>query len=106
MTISVTLVRQDGSEHAIEAVEGESVMAAIRDAGFDELLALCGGSCSCATCHCFFDDATMAKVGPATGDEADLLGGSSSSGRNSRLSCQIKVSPELAGMRVTIAPED
>jgi 2Fe-2S ferredoxin len=48
----------------------------------------------------------MAKVGPATGDEADLLGGSSSSGPNSRLSCQIKVSPALAGMRVTIAPED
>jgi ferredoxin len=106
MTTNVTLVRLDGTVHAVQAPNGESVMAAIRDAGFDELLALCGGSCSCATCHCFFDDATMAKIGPATGDEADLLGGSSSCGPNSRLSCQVKVSPELAGMRVTIAPED
>lgn len=103
---SVTIVRRDGSEHQVEATDGESVMAAIRDAGFDELLALCGGSCSCATCHCLFDEATMAKIGRPEGDEADLLEGSPSCGPNSRLSCQVTVTPALAGMRVTIAPED
>ncbi|MCK9541429.1 MAG: 2Fe-2S iron-sulfur cluster-binding protein [Novosphingobium sp.] len=102
----ITVISRDGGEHRLDAPDGESVMSAIRDAGLDELLALCGGSCSCATCHCIVDAAWTGRIGPADGDEADLLEGSSSNSPASRLSCQITVSPDLDGLRVTIAPED
>jgi 2Fe-2S ferredoxin len=41
---------------------GRTVMEVIRDAGFDELLALCGGCCSCATCHVYVDPAFADKL--------------------------------------------
>jgi 2Fe-2S ferredoxin len=103
-TVLVTL--RDGSEQRLEAETGLSLMETIRDAGNDELLALCGGCCSCATCHVIVDDAWIDVVGGARGDEDDLLESSSHRGPNSRLSCQIEISPALDGLQVTIAPED
>ncbi len=81
-------------------------MEAIRDAGFDELLALCGGCCSCATCHVHIDGTWSDVVGVATGDEDDLLDSSDHRLPTSRLSCQLRVDDTLDGLRVTIAPED
>ena len=52
---SLTIVTRDGTERTVEARAGWSVMENIRDNGFDELLALCGGCCSCATCHVHVD---------------------------------------------------
>ena len=52
---SLTIVTRDGTERTVEARVGWSVMENIRDNGFDELLALCGGCCSCATCHVHVD---------------------------------------------------
>jgi 2Fe-2S ferredoxin len=97
---------RDGSEREIEATDGFSLMEAIRSAGFDELLALCGGCCSCATCHVQVDPGFLDVVGAASGDEADLLDGSAHVRSCSRLSCQIEVGPALAGLAVQIAPED
>ena len=81
-------------------------MEVIRDAGFDELLALCGGCCSCATCHVFVDEAWADKLPPVGEDENDLLDSSSHRNATSRLSCQISMGADLDGLRVTIAPED
>src|SRR6059058_2889700 len=64
---------REGDTREVEAQAGLSVMEAIRDNGFDELLALCGGCCSCATCHVQLDEAWFAKVGPRKPDEDDLL---------------------------------
>lgn len=100
------VVDRQGNERAVEGEAGLSVMEVIRDNGFDELLALCGGSCSCATCHVHVDPAWMAAVGDRHADEADLLDSSDNLQPNSRLSCQIRFTPELDGLRVTIAPED
>ena len=100
------VVNREGEEQAVEAASGVSVMEAIRDNGFDELLALCGGCCSCATCHVHVDEAWAGKVGPATDDEADLLDSSDFKQPNSRLSCQIRFSDALDGLKVRIAPED
>ena len=100
------VVDRSGSEKEVEATAGLSVMESIRDAGFDELLALCGGCLSCATCHVIVDDAWTSEVGAPGDDEHALLDGSSHRTTASRLSCQIKMSDELAGLRVTIAPED
>ncbi|MCS6986215.1 MAG: 2Fe-2S iron-sulfur cluster-binding protein [Sphingomonadaceae bacterium] len=95
-----------GNTREVEGEAGLSVMEVIRDNGFDELLALCGGSCSCATCHVHVDEAWMDKVGGPHPDEADLLDSSDHLRPNSRLSCQIRFTEELDGLAVTIAPED
>jgi len=70
------------------------------------LSALCGGCCSCATCHVYIDPAFAAKLPPVGSDENDLLDSSSFRKAGSRLSCQVPLTPELEGVRVTLAPED
>jgi 2Fe-2S ferredoxin len=102
----LTIIGRDGSERTIKGRDGWTVMENIRDAGFDELLALCGGCCSCATCHVKVDEDWAGKLKPVSADESDLLDSSSHRGPTSRLSCQIDFGPELDGLRVTIAPED
>jgi 2Fe-2S ferredoxin len=81
-------------------------MEVIRDNGYDELLALCGGCCSCATCHVHVDPEFMDALPPMSDDEDDLLDSSDHRNERSRLSCQIPVTAALAGLRVQIAPED
>jgi 2Fe-2S ferredoxin len=103
---NLTIIGRGGSERTIEGRPGWSVMENIRDAGFDELLALCGGNCSCATCHVHVDPEWLESL-PAMGpDEDDLLDTSDHRRPNSRLSCQIEFGPGLDGLRVRIAPED
>lgn len=100
------VVTRDGSEQAIEAENGLSLMEVIRDAGIDEMLALCGGCCSCATCHIIVPGEFADRLPPMTEDENDLLDSSDHRTEYSRLSCQVPMSDDLAGMRVVIAPED
>lgn len=100
------VVTREGVESAVEGEAGLTVMEIIRDNGFDELLALCGGARSCATCHVHVDPAFMDKMPPMSPDEDDLLDSSSHRDANSRLSCQIPFGPALDGLRVKIAEED
>lgn len=95
-----------GDCHEIDARAGISVMENIRDAGIDELLALCGGCLSCATCHVHVEEAWIDRVGAAEGDEAELLETSDHVGPTSRLSCQVAMSDALHGLRLAIAPQD
>ena len=103
---SLIIVTRDGAEQTVEGRSGWSVMENIRDNGFDELLALCGGCCSCATCHVHVDPEWVGRLKPRKADEEDLLDTSDHKVAASRLSCQILFGPELDGLRVTIAPED
>ena len=100
------VVTRDGKENVLEAENGLSVMEVIRDGGIDELLALCGGCCSCATCHVYVDPAFAGKLSQLSADENDLLDSSDHRTENSRLGCQVMLNGALDGMRVTIAPED
>lgn len=95
-----------GEETTVEATAGLSVMENIRDNGFDELLALCGGCCSCATCHIYIDPAFADQLPAMSEDENDLLDSSDHRNEFSRLSCQIPMSGALDGLKVTIAEED
>lgn len=96
----IIVTGRDGATSTIKAT-GISLMEALRDNGHDEVLALCGGCCSCATCHVYIDEAWFGKTGPAgSDDEADLLGLAIERKPNSRLSCQIKVTAELDGLIV------
>ncbi len=97
---------REGETRTIEPSAGVSAMEAIRDAGFDELLALCGGVCSCATCHVHVDPAFLARLPAMSEDENELLDSSSHRDATSRLSCQIRLDDGLSGLRVTIAEED
>ena len=103
-TLNVT--NRSGDETTVEVGDGLTVMEAIRDNGFDELLALCGGCCSCATCHVHVDPAFKDKLPEMGEDEDDLLDSSDHRSENSRLSCQIPFTAELDGLKVTIAEED
>jgi 2Fe-2S ferredoxin len=100
------VVNRAGEESTVEAASGLTVMEAIRDNGFDELLALCGGCCSCATCHVHVDPAFIDKLPAMSEDEDDLLDSSDDRNETSRLSCQIPFTDNLDGLKVTIARED
>ena len=102
----LNVITRDGAQQTINASAETSVMEAIRDSGFDELLALCGGCCSCATCHVYVDPAFAQSLPPVTDDESDLLDGSPHHNDYSRLSCQVMMTEALSGLTVTIAPED
>ena len=97
---------RSGEAREVEAGAGLTVMEAIRDNGFDELLALCGGCCSCATCHVHVDEEFLSLLPPLSEDEDDLLDSSDDRDANSRLGCQIPFTDALDGLRVRIAAED
>ena len=103
-----TLIVTDrsGREASIEADVGLTVMEIIRDNGIDELLALCGGCCSCATCHVYVDDALAVSLPMMGEDENDLLDSLDHRRPSSRLSCQLTFSNKMDGLKVTIADED
>jgi ferredoxin, 2Fe-2S len=102
----ITILDRAGAEKSVEAGEGLTVMEIIRDNGFDELLALCGGCCSCATCHVYVDESFTGRLPQMTDDESDLLDSSEHRTARSRLSCQIPFTADLDGLKVQVAPED
>ena len=102
----LVVITREGEEKTIEAQSGFNAMEAIRDAGIDELLALCGGCCSCATCHVYVDPAFADRLPAMSEDENDLLDSSDHRQENSRLSCQLILSEDTESLRLTIAPED
>ena len=102
----LVVTTREGETSEVQVDDGLTVMEAIRDNGFDELLALCGGCCSCATCHVHVDPSFQDKLPAMSEDEDDLLESSDHREANSRLSCQIPFTADLDGLKVTIAPED
>ena len=100
------VVTREGETREIEGDTGLSVMEVIREAGIDELLALCGGCCSCATCHVHVDPAYADRLPTMSDDENELLSISDDRDDRSRLSCQIPFTPALNGMTVVIARDD
>jgi len=102
----INVIDRSGNSKEVEAETGLSLMEIIRDDGFDELLALCGGCCSCATCHVHVDPSYADKLPEMTEDESDLLDSSDHRTETSRLSCQVEMTDALDGVTVTIAEED
>ena len=103
---TIIVKTRNGDARTIDAQRGASVMEAIRHSGIDELLALCGGCCSCATCHIHVENDRGISAAPMSDDENDLLDGSGHRTDRSRLSCQLLVSDQMDGLQVRIAPED
>ncbi|WP_294328404.1 2Fe-2S iron-sulfur cluster-binding protein [uncultured Sphingomonas sp.] len=103
---TLTVVDRAGEERTVDAEIGLSVMEVLKINGFDDVLALCGGCCSCATCHVHVDAAYIDRLPPVSEDEDDLLDAVEDRDATSRLSCQLPVTAELEGMRVVIGAED
>lgn len=102
-----TVTTRDEIAHTIEARTGISLMQNIRNAGIEELEAICGGALSCATCHVYIESLPAgAELPGKSRDEEDLLDASDCLKPHSRLSCQLVFDTALEGMRVTVAPED
>lgn len=97
---------REGHMKTVTGREGATIMEILRESGFDDLHALCGGCCSCATCHIYVDDSRLSSLPPITDDENDLMDSSHHRRATSRLSCQIPWSDDLGGLHITIAPED
>jgi 2Fe-2S ferredoxin len=106
MTVEISVTTREGEVRRIEADDGDSLMEAIRDAGIDELLALCGGCCSCSTCHVHVDPAFANELPPMSEDENDLLDSSERRDQTSRLACQIALTEKVTGLKVQVAEED
>jgi 2Fe-2S ferredoxin len=102
---NIIVTSRAGKQITLEAQAGMTVMEIIRDASVDEPFALCGGVCSCATCHVYVDPAFAGRMPAMTDDENDLLDSSDDRRPNSRLACQIPYDPALDGLSVEIAPE-
>ena len=96
----ITYVEFDGREHVLEVAPGLSVMQGAVANFVRGIIAECGGACSCATCHVYVDDAWVERLGKKTDFEEALLDAVCELRPNSRLSCQITVTPELDGLTV------
>ena len=98
----ITFIQPSGVDIEVEATPGTSLMQAAMDNMVDGILADCGGSCSCATCHCYVDDAWIEKVPAPSEMEKDMLECVLEPQPNSRLSCQIEVTDDLDGLVVRL----
>jgi 2Fe-2S ferredoxin len=102
--VKLIVTDREGKVHELKGREDWSAMEVIRDANLP-LSAECGGACACATCHVYVDDAWVAKLPTAQQQEIDMLDFGVAVQENSRLSCQIKMTDEIDGLQVTLAPE-
>ena len=100
----INYLQSNGQSFKVDVHLGSSVMQGAVDNMIEGLAAECGGACSCATCHVYVDEAWMSVVGEACDIEKDMLAASDAVRSNSRLSCQIEITPELDGLIVSIPP--
>ncbi len=101
--MKIIVTDQAGTVHELEGLEGWRVMEVIRDWGLN-VKAECGGSCTCATCHVWVDEAWYDKLPAASDDEEDLIFSTLDQKPTSRLSCQILLNDDLDGLKVTLTP--
>ena len=102
--MKISVIDRDGNKQLLEGDSSSTLMEIIRDAGID-IEAACGGGCACATCHVYIDDKWLNKLSSIEDDEESMLDQAFDVRVNSRLSCQIKLSDELDGLELELAPD-
>jgi 2Fe-2S ferredoxin len=104
--VKIEIQDHDGKVQSIEGEPGASLMEALRDGGV-EISSICGGTCSCGTCHVFLSETWFERLSRRSDDELDLLETLPSfKPQASRLSCQIQLNDDLNGLRLEIAPDE
>lgn len=102
-TVHVNITDFEGKTHTLDGLEGWRLMEVIRDYGLP-IKAECGGACACATCHVYVAPEWFDKLPPANSEETMMMDDAMAVEANSRLSCQIILTPEMEGLSVTLAP--
>lgn len=98
---NITYVEASGQATTVDLAEGWSLMQGATSNGVDGIIGECGGSCACATCHCYVDEARLADLPPPSDAELAMLENAAAPRQpNSRLACQIKASPAIDGLVV------
>ncbi|MGE0669115.1 MAG: 2Fe-2S iron-sulfur cluster-binding protein [Sphingomonadales bacterium] len=100
--VKLIVIDASGAEHVLDAEAGRSVMKAATDALIPGIMGECGGCLSCATCHGYVDEAWAPKLAPPSESEVDMLSCAVDVEANSRLTCQIEMTPELEGLVVRL----
>jgi 2Fe-2S ferredoxin len=102
----IIVTDRDGAEHRVDARAGVSLMETLREFDYG-VAAICGGMCSCATCHVYVAAPWLDRLPPMQGDEREILQELTSfRPQGSRLSCQIPFEEPLTGLEVEIAPDE
>lgn len=103
--ITISVKDLDGQVHEIQAREGDSLMEVLREYEWG-VPAMCGGLCSCGTCHVYLDTEWLDRFRQPDPDEQDLLGVFDSAENNSRLSCQLFLQAGHNGLKLAIATDE
>lgn len=99
----ITYVEADGRAKTFDVPEGWNLMQGAVNNGVRGILGVCGGSCSCGTCHCYVDEARLGELKPCSVDELNVLDTVAAELMpNSRLACQIASSPAIDGLVVNL----
>jgi 2Fe-2S ferredoxin len=101
----IKVTDRDGIEHDVDGNTKFTLMENLRDLEYG-VAAVCGGMCACATCHVWVDPEWLPKLPAQHSDEKDLLADLSTRRENSRLSCQIRFTEQLAGLKLRIADDE
>jgi 2Fe-2S ferredoxin len=100
----IVVTDRDGTDHLVQGTNGISLMEIFKEAGIEGIIAMCGGCCACATCHVYVDSRDIGRLPALEDEEEEMLSSADHRQENSRLSCQIEFSPDLDGLRVSVAP--
>jgi len=102
MSIKIEIIDRNDQTHIVEANESDTIASVIKQNIAPDNFMVCGGCCACATCHVKIDDEYLSLLQPMDEDEDALLDSEDRS-KNSRLGCQVWITPEMAGMKLRIA---
>jgi 2Fe-2S ferredoxin len=104
--IKINVKDREGVSHQIEAPEGDNLMEVLREYDWG-VAAICGGMCSCGTCHVFLQQEWLDKFPAPDVDEEDLIDDMLEyGGSNSRLSCQLNLDASHDGLVLELAPDE
>lgn len=103
--IKLNVTDRDGQSHDIDANEGDTLMETLREHDWG-VAAICGGMCSCGTCHVYLDAKDAGKFPAVDVDEEDLVDMLEFSKEGSRLSCQLTLTAEHNGVKLELAPDE
>ncbi len=103
--VNIIYVEPSGQRHTVDVEEGWSLMQGALANSVDGIVGECGGSCACGTCHCYVEEGRLAELPVPSAGELDMLDTVAAELKpNSRLACQIRATPGLEGLVVTLPP--
>jgi 2Fe-2S ferredoxin len=98
----IVFIERGGGRRELDAPLGITLMEVARQHGVQGIVAQCGGACACSTCHVYVDPTWLSKLEPRDEMEEGMLENAWEPRPNSRLSCQIHITADLDGLKVTV----